>query len=414
MAAVRAATFQLHARSGQARRGAITTPHGTFQTPAFMPVGTQGTVKGILPPMLAEAGAECVLANTYHLMLRPGEKTVALLGDLHRFMSWPGPILTDSGGFQVFSLSAISAMDEEGVTFRSHIDGAAVRLTPERSIQVQNDLGADIIMTLDQCPPGNASPETQREAMHRTLRWAERCKAAHARSKEQALFGIVQGGTDLEMRAQCAQQLQSLGFDGYALGGLAVGEGYEATKRILAHATPLLPEDRPRYLMGVGYPRDIVEAVAAGIDMFDCVLPTRNGRSLLCFTADGLLRLRNAKYAQDEGPIEPGCDCYACKAFSRGAIRHFYLAGEMTGPILASLHNIRFFQRLMADLRRAIEAGTLEELRKRDPRARLAQPDAGPRPPHRPIPRARSDAAGDADTEFQDPPARATHFATDD
>ena len=409
-----AISFQLHATSGAARRGTITTRHGTFETPAFLPVGTQGTVKGILPSMLAEAGAECVLANTYHLMLRPGEKTVANLGDLHRFMSWQGPILTDSGGFQVFSLAAISEMDEDGVTFRSHIDGAAVRLTPERSMQVQNDLGADIIMTFDHCPPGDAPPELQKEAMQRTLRWAGRSKQAHGRSDEQALFGIVQGGTNIELRAHCAERLGALGFDGYALGGLAVGEGFEATKRVLHHTTPLLPGERPRYLMGVGYPRDIVEAVSAGIDMFDCVLPTRNGRSLLCFTADGLVRLRNAKYAEDQGPIEPGCDCYACRNFSRGAIRHFYLAGEMTGPILASLHNIRFFQRLMADLRSAIEAGTLEELGRNDPRARLAQPDAGPRPPHRPVPRSRWSADDEEEIEDTQPRSRTARLAAEE
>ena len=395
--------YKLHAACGRARRGTITTPHGTFDTPAFMPVGTQGTVKGILPAMLAEAGTQCTLANTYHLMLRPGERTVARLGDLHRFMAWPGPILTDSGGFQVFSLSAIREMDEEGVTFRSHIDGAPVRLTPERSMQVQNALGADIIMAFDHCPPGDSPRELQREAMQRTLRWAHRCLAANQRAGEQALFGIVQGGTDLEMRALCARELQGLGFDGYALGGLAVGEGFAATAQVLRHTTPLLPEDRPRYLMGVGYPRDIIEAVANGIDMFDCVLPTRNGRSLVCFTArEGLLRLKNARFTEDAGPIEAGCDCYACRNFSRGAIRHFYLAGEMLGPILASLHNIRFFQRLMADLRTAIEAGTLEELRRSDPRATLAQPDAGPRPPHRPLPRSRWDRSPELDEVHQE------------
>ena len=353
-----------------------------------MPVGTQGTIKGLTPQMVAEAGAECILGNTYHLMLRPGEKTVAKLGDLHRFMAWPGPILTDSGGFQVFSLGDLRDMDEEGVTFKSHLDGSLVRLSPERSMQVQNDLGADIIMMFDHCPPGDSPREVQIDAMERTLRWAQRCVKAHARPEEQSLFGIVQGGTDLELRARCARELVALGLPGYALGGLAVGEGFEAMKAVLQATTPLLPEDKPRYLMGVGYPRDIVEAVVNGVDMFDCVLPTRNGRGLVCFTRDeGMLRLKNAVHAEEEGPIEPGCDCYACRTFTRGAIRHFYLAGEMLGPILASLHNIRFYQRLMADVRRAIEEGRLEEFRRNDPRARIAPQQQGDRPPHRHVPR---------------------------
>ena len=275
---VPALTFQIHATDGRARCGTVTTRNGSFQTPAFMPVGTQGTVKGLTPRMLAEAGAECILGNTYHLMLRPGEQTVARLGDLHKFMAWPGSILTDSGGFQVFSLVHVSRMDEDGVTFRSHLDGSLVRLTPERSMQVQNDLGADIIMAFDHCPPGDAPVDLQRAAMERTLRWAERCVKAHARADAQSLFGIVQGGTDLGLRARCAAELAGLDLPGYALGGLAVGEGFEAMRAVLAHAAPLLPSEKPRYLMGVGYPRDIVEAVASGVDMFDCVLPTRNGR----------------------------------------------------------------------------------------------------------------------------------------
>jgi queuine tRNA-ribosyltransferase len=407
---VPALQYQLHATSGQARRGTVTTRHGSFETPAFMPVGTQGTVKGLTPQMVADTGAECILGNTYHLMLRPGEETVSRLGDLHGFMGWPGPILTDSGGFQVFSLAHVSRLDEDGVTFRSHIDGSSVRLTPERSMQVQNDLGADIIMAFDHCPPGDAPVELQREAMQRTIRWAGRCLESHARPHDQSLFGIVQGGTDLAFRSTCAQQLRSLDFPGYALGGLAVGEGFEATCRVLRHTTPLLPEDRPRYLMGVGYPRDIVEAVACGVDMFDCVLPTRNGRGLVCFTAaEGIMRLKNARFAEDARPIEPGCDCYACRTFTRGAIRHFYLAGEMLGPILASLHNIRFFQRLMADLRDAIQAGALEDFRRTDPRATLAPPPGGDRPPHRHVPeddrRTAPAALEDPDTVLHTSPS---------
>ena len=362
-----------------ARRGRVTTLHGSFETPAFMPVGTQGTVKGILPEQLREAGAQCVLGNTYHLMLRPGEKTVAALGDLHRFMGWSGPILTDSGGFQVFSLSDINKVTDVGVTFKSHIDGSMHHLTPEKSIQVQNDLGADIIMCFDQCPPGDAPADVQKQAFDRTLRWAEQSKAAHARPDEQSLFGIVQGGVDLDLRARCAEQLIGLDFPGYALGGLAVGEGFEAMKTVLGHATPLLPTHKPRYLMGVGFPRDLVEGVKAGIDMFDCVMPTRNGRNAYAFTRTGAIRLRNSQYARDPGPIEAGCDCHACLHFTRGAIRHFFFASEMLGPMLVSLHNTRFYQRLMADIREAIGAGTFADFVASDPRGRLGPRTEGVR-----------------------------------
>jgi len=354
-----------------ARVGRVTTRHGIFDTPAFMPVGTQGTIKGILPEQVAATGAQCILANTYHLMLRPGETVVAELGDLHRFMAWPGPILTDSGGFQVFSLSDINVIDEEGVTFKSHVDGSIVQLTPERSMAVQNALGADIIMAFDECPPALAPREYHVAAVGRTLRWAQRCVAAHGRADAQALFGIVQGGTHPELRAQCAAKLVAMDFPGYAIGGLAVGEGFEAMKQVLADTVPLLPDDRPRYLMGVGFPRDIVAAVAAGVDMFDCVLPTRNGRNAYAFTAGGPIRLRNSRFVSENAPIEAGCDCYACRHFSCGAIRHFFFAGEMLGPILVSLHNIRFYQRLMSDIRRAIGAGWFDEFRQTDPRCRL-------------------------------------------
>jgi queuine tRNA-ribosyltransferase len=357
--------------ASHARRGRILTPHGAFDTPAFMPVGTQGTIKGLLPDVVAATGAQCILANTYHLMLRPGEQVVADLGDLHRFMAWPGPILTDSGGFQVFSLSDINRITDEGVTFKSHIDGAIVHLTPQRSIAVQNALGADIIMAFDECPPANAPAIYHQQAVERTLRWARLCLDAHARPREQALFAIVQGGTDPDLRQRCAQALIDMDFPGYAVGGLAVGEGFEAMKQVLRHATPLLPADKPRYLMGVGYPRDIVQAVAAGIDMFDCVLPTRNGRNAYAFTGGGALRLRNSQYQRDPGPIEPGCDCYACAHFSRGAIRHFFFAAEMLGPVLVSVHNIRFYQRLMADIRQAIQAGTFQQFRQTDARCAL-------------------------------------------
>jgi queuine tRNA-ribosyltransferase len=355
----------------RARLGRVTTRHGVFDTPAFMPVGTQGTIKGIVPDHVAATGSQCILANTYHLMLRPGEEVVAALGDLHRFMAWPGPILTDSGGFQVFSLSDINRITDDGVTFKSHIDGAMVHLTPQRSIQVQNDLGADIIMAFDECPPADAPAEYQREAVERTLRWARLCLASHGRPDDQSLFGIVQGGTDLNLRAACAKALVEMDFPGYAVGGLAVGEGFEATKTVLESVTPQLPAQKPRYLMGVGFPRDIVAAVATGIDMFDCVLPTRNGRNAYAFTAGGAIRLRNSRFTSDTGPIEDGCDCYSCRNFTRGAIRHYFFAAEMLGPILVSLHNIRFFQRLMADIRRAIGEGTFDQWRRTDPRASL-------------------------------------------
>jgi len=363
---------------GHARHTRISTRHGEFETPVFMPVGTQGTVKGLLPDHLAGEGAKIILGNTYHLMLRPGEKTVAALGDLHRFMAWPGPILTDSGGFQVFSLSDVNTITDEGVTFKSHVNGEFIHLTPQRSIEVQNDLGADIIMAFDECPKADAPHRYHLEAIERTLRWAELCKRAHGRAGDQSLFGIVQGGTDLELRASCAQKLIELDFPGYALGGLAVGEGFEAMVRVLNATTPLLPANKPRYLMGVGFPKDIVAAVAAGIDMFDCVMPTRNGRNAYAFTAAGPIRIKNSRFRQDRGPLEDGCDCYACRTFSRGSIRHFFFASEMLGPILVSLHNTRFFQRLMEDVRRAIATGTFDQFRRTDPRcsmgAALAEP----------------------------------------
>jgi queuine tRNA-ribosyltransferase len=354
-----------------ARRGRVTTRHGAFETPAFMPVGTQGTIKGVLPDHVLATGAQIILANTYHLMLRPGEKTVAELGGLHRFMGWDGPILTDSGGFQVFSLADLNRIGDEGVEFKSHVDGSTVFLDAARSIAVQNDLGADIIMAFDQCPPAAAPPELHAAAVERTVKWAGQCLAAHQRRSEQALFGIVQGGVDLELRRRCAQRLVEMDFPGYAIGGLAVGEGFGAMRRVLEHTVPLLPAGKPRYLMGVGFPRDIVSAVATGIDMFDCVLPTRNGRNSYAFTANGPLRLRNSAHQRDDGPIEPGCDCYACGHFSRGAIRHFFFAAEMLGPVLVSVHNMRFYQRLMADLRLAIQEGRFDHFRGDDPRCRL-------------------------------------------
>ncbi len=363
--------FDLFRQDGQARLGRVTTRHGAFDTPAFMPVGTQGTIKGMLPDHIAATGSQIILGNTYHLMLRPGEQTVAALGDLHRFMAWPGPILTDSGGFQVFSLADINRIGDDGVTFKSHIDGATVHLTPERSMAVQNALGADIIMAFDECPPGTAPIEYQQKALERTLRWAKVSVDSHARSNDQSLFGIVQGGTSEKLRAFCAEELIKLDLPGYAVGGLAVGEGFEAMKAVLSFTTPILPVGKPRYLMGVGFPRDIVAGVARGIDMFDCVMPTRNGRNAYAFTANGAIRLRNAQYSRDTGPLEDGCDCYSCRTFTRGAIRHFFSADEMLGPILVSVHNVRFYQRLMTDIRQAIAENQFDEFQRTDPRCGL-------------------------------------------
>ena len=351
------------------RLGQITTRHGSFQTPAFMTVGTQGTVKGVTPDHLAACGAEVLLGNTYHLMLRPGSKTVAALGDLHKFMAWPGPILTDSGGFQVFSLSDINKINEDGVTFKSHIDGSMHTLTPRVSMRVQNELGADIIMAFDECPDPTKPVEYQQLAVDRTLRWMERCIKAHERPDDQSLFGIVQGGVNLDLRSYCAERLIGFDLPGYAVGGLAVGEGFDAMVRVLRHTVPLLPAHKPRYLMGVGFPKDIVAAVACGVDMFDCVLPTRNGRNAYAFTNTGAIRIRNAKFTRDTGPIEEGCDCYACRTFTRGAIRHYFYASEMLGPLLVSVHNVRFFQRLMTDIRRAIAEDRFYEFQKNDPRS---------------------------------------------
>ncbi|MEM8873314.1 MAG: tRNA guanosine(34) transglycosylase Tgt [Planctomycetota bacterium] len=362
--------FDDSARQGTARYGTVTTPHGTFDTPAFMPVGTQGCLKGLTPDMVRDTGAQCILANTYHLMLRPTAEVVAELGGVQRFGAWNGPMLTDSGGFQVFSMADISDRDDDGVTFRSHLNGDRVRLTPERSMQVQNLLGADIIMAFDECPDSTADRGVQETALERTLRWAQRCIDAHQRP-DQALFGIVQGGLHRDLRLHCAAELSKLDLPGYAVGGLAVGEGYDAMVGVLDYTCDALPAEKPRYLMGVGYPRDIVAAVTRGIDMFDCVLPTRNGRSCTAFTANGVVKLRHARHKADTGPIEPGCDCYACTHFSRGAIRHFSHAGEMLGPMLVSLHNVRFYQQLMADLRRAIADGMLGAFLEHDPRTHI-------------------------------------------
>jgi queuine tRNA-ribosyltransferase len=351
----------------QARRGTFTTPHGPVETPAFMPVGTQATVKGVDPGRLRETGAQMVLANTYHLALRPGEKTVAALGGLHEFMGWSGPILTDSGGFQVFSLADRMTVDEHGVRFKSHIDGSLVEITPERSIAIQEQLGSDVAMVFDHVVALPNAREVIADAMRRSVRWAARCQAAATRH-DQALFGIVQGGLDAELRAESAAALVELNFPGYAIGGLSVGETPAEMYAAIELTAPHLPHDRPRYLMGVGRTIDLLEAISRGIDLFDCVMPTRNGRNALAFTDAGPLRLRNHQHALDRQPLDPTCPCRACR-HSRGYLRHLFQAGEMLGPMLVSIHNITYYQRLLSDARAAIEQGRyaafLDDHRKR-------------------------------------------------
>jgi queuine tRNA-ribosyltransferase len=325
-----------------------------------MPVGTAGAIKGITPEQLRQTQTEIILANTYHLMLRPGVDAVERVGGLHKFMAWPGPILTDSGGFQVFSLSTLVKIDDAGVEFASHIDGAKAYLDAEGATEIQNRLGCDIAMCLDQCPPFGCPADELKQAVDRTIRWAKRCKDAHNNSN-QMLFAIVQGGIDLNLRKSCAEELVGMDFDGFAIGGLGLGEGHENMIKTVQLNASLLPQDKPRYLMGVGMPADIIAAVMAGVDMFDCVLPTRNGRNAYAFTFESPLRMRNNEHINDAGPIEKDCDCYACRCFSRAAIRHFFNAGEMLGPILTTIHNLRFYQRLMAEIRRQIEKGRLAD-----------------------------------------------------
>ena len=347
--------FQLIHRdaSTSARRGLFLTPHGPVQTPGFMPVGTQGTVKGLTIDQVAGTGAEMILGNTYHLALRPGHETVRRLGGLHAMSGWQGPILTDSGGFQIFSLKSINQVSEREATFRSHIDGAIVRLTPEHSIEIQEALGSDVAMVLDHVVALPASPAQVEEAMARSIRWARRCLEAASRD-DQARFAIVQGGLDSELRVQCASELSSMNFEGFAVGGLSVGEVPSEMYRVTAATCPALPENKPRYLMGVGRPIDLLESVAHGIDLFDCVMPTRNGRNALAFTDSGQLRLRNAIHREDTRPLDPNCPCVACR-HSRGYLRHLFNAGEMLGPILLSIHNLTYYQQLMREARQAIE-----------------------------------------------------------
>jgi queuine tRNA-ribosyltransferase len=351
-------SFRLLATDGDARRGEIATAHGLVATPFFMPVGTQATVKGLTPDAVRATGAEIVLANTYHLMLRPGAERVAALGGLHTFMNWPYPILTDSGGFQVMSLSQLRKVADHGVTFRSHIDGAMVELSPERAIEIQNLLGSDIAMQLDECLRLPASRGELERAMRLSLAWAERCKRAFESAPRcGALFGIVQGGDDPQLRLESARALTAIGFHGYAVGGLAVGEPQEVMLRTIAEVAPALPAERPRYLMGVGTPDDLLAAVARGIDMFDCVLPTRNGRHGLAFTRFGPINLKNARHADDPRPLDDASSCLAARDYSRAYLHHLVKANEMLGAILLTLVNVAYYQELMAGIRAAITGG---------------------------------------------------------
>jgi queuine tRNA-ribosyltransferase len=350
-------SFRLITTDGAARRGEIVTAHGAVQTPAFMPVGTQGTVKGLAPEAVRDTGAEIVLGNTYHLMLRPGPEQIAALGGLHMFMNWPLPILTDSGGFQVMSLSELRKLDERGVTFRSHLDGTMIALSPERAIEIQALLGADIAMQLDECLRLPASAEEIARAMQLSLRWAERSKRAFERKPGHALFGIVQGGDNVAMREQSARALVDIGFDGYAIGGLAVGEPQDVMLKIVDETAPILPAERPRYLMGVGTPHDLLEAVKRGIDMFDCVLPTRNGRHGMAFSRFGSINLSNARHATDSRPLDEESVHPAARTYSRAYLHHLTKANEMLGAVLLSTINLAYYQALMAGMRAAIEAG---------------------------------------------------------
>jgi queuine tRNA-ribosyltransferase len=356
-------SFRLLATDDAARRGEIATPHGAVATPAFLPIGTQATVKGLAPEAVRATGADIVLANTYHLMLRPGAERIASLGGLHRFMNWPWAILTDSGGFQVMSLSQLRKIEDKGVTFRSHLDGDMVELSPERAIEVQHLLGSDIAMQLDECLQLPASQGELQRAMQLSLAWAERSKRAFERTGGTALFAIVQGGDDLRLRAESARVLIEMGFHGYAIGGLAVGEPQQVMLRIVEAVASALPAERPRYLMGVGTPEDIVEAVARGIDMFDCVLPTRNGRHGLAFTRFGPINLKNARHADDPRPIDEASSSRAARDFSRAYLHHLVKANEMLGAILLTTVNLAYYQALMADMRAAIAAGTFADFR---------------------------------------------------
>jgi len=367
--------FELTHRDGTARRGKLMTPHGVVETPVFMPVGTQGTVKAMTARDLEEVGASIILGNTYHLYLRPGDDLIARRGGLHRFMGWSRPLLTDSGGYQVFSLAARRTLGEDGVRFRSHLDGSAYELTPEKAVDIQAQLGSDIAMVLDECPGLPATEEMLRSSVELTARWASRCRTRLLELREggvasvthinkgQVQFGIVQGGTSSNLRQLSAERTLAVGFEGYAIGGLSVGESPEEMYRTVESTAPLLPEKQPRYLMGVGTPVDLVECVARGIDMFDCVMPTRNARNGQLFTSQGILNIKNARFAEDDSPVDPECGCYSCRHFSRAYLRHLFVAGEITASALNTLHNLYFYLDTMKGIRDAIAFGTFEKFR---------------------------------------------------
>lgn len=354
-------TFNISKHCGKARTGLISTAHGNIRTPAFMPVGTAGTVKGMLPEQVKSSGADIILGNTYHLMLRPSAEVIARLGGLHKFMQWDGPILTDSGGFQVMSLAKLRKITEAGVTFQSHLDGNSYELTPERSIEIQHLLGSDITMAFDECTPFPATEQQTADSMRLSMRWAGRSKAAFTMREGYALFGIVQGGMYKELREESAIALQKMGFDGYAIGGLAVGEGQETMFEVLDYTVPFLPADKPRYLMGVGKPQDIIGAVLRGVDMFDCVIPTRAGRFGRAYTSEGEVNVKNAKYAEDMRALDTLCLCPCCSRYSRAYIHHLFKADEMLGPLLLTMHNLFYYQEIMNNLRNAIEENSLTE-----------------------------------------------------
>ena len=368
-------TFEVTHTDGRARRGRLTTPHGVVETPVFMPVGTQGTVKAMTPRDLEDVGAAIILGNTYHLYLRPGDDLIARRGGLHRFTGWSRPMLTDSGGYQVFSLASRRRIDETGVRFRSHLDGASYDLSPEKAVDIQAQLGSDIAMVLDECPALPASEEALKASVELTARWAARCRArmlelrAHGvegvtiSNRGQAQFGIVQGGTSAGLRQMSAEMTIGLGFEGYAIGGLSVGETPDQMYQTVESTAPLLPVAQPRYLMGVGTPVDLVECVARGIDMFDCVMPTRNARNGQLFTSEGVLNIKNARFAEDDGPVDPACGCYTCRHFSRAYLRHVFVAGEIIGSTLNTLHNLYFYLDTMRAIRDAIAFGTFEKFR---------------------------------------------------
>lgn len=355
--------FSIEASDGLARKGRVVTPHGSFQTPAFMPVGTQGTVKAVDPRDLKEVGAEIVLSNTYHLHLRPGDQLIKELGGLHRFMNWNGPILTDSGGFQVYSLSGLRSIDRSGVTFRSHIDGAKVFFSPEKVVEIQSNLGVDIMMVLDECLPHTASHQEAARSLELTTHWAKMSLDKHSSLESNSLiFGIVQGGMFVDLRAEAAGSLTELPFSGYAIGGLSVGEDKSLMYAMTEESAKVLPRDKVRYLMGVGMPEDIVKAVSLGVDMFDCVIPTRSARFGRLFVGNSYMNIRNSRFRQDQTPVEEGCDCYGCRSFSRAYLSHLFHSGEILGIQLATIHNLRYYQRLMQRIREAIVVGELARI----------------------------------------------------